>query len=211
MDKRRTKPSRNKGRNKGAGARTSNTSENRRPSPEEEQGFVVYGAYADLSQTNNGLKALETAGFVDEAVTVSSLTPVRADTDPAEPRINLANAIGRTAKVAGSLLALGAAPLLAPMLLPAVLFGAVGGAARERQVTEGMILVRVHCRDLSAAVWGRKALEDTGASSVGLGASERPQTDLKNREYRDQHGEVHHHTRTYLRDHGPEHSDPVEV
>jgi hypothetical protein len=172
---------------------------------------VVYGAYADLSQINNGLEALKAAGFTEGAVTVTSLTPVRADSDPVKRPMDLADAIGRMAKVTGSLLALSAAPVLAPMLLPGVLLGAVGAPVGYRQTAEGMIIVRVHCRDLSTAVWGRKALEDTGASSVGLGSSERPQTDLESREYRDEHGEVNHHTRTYQREHGPNHNDLAQV
>jgi hypothetical protein len=43
--------------------------------------------------------------------------------------------------------------------------------------------------------------EQSGGSSKGQGQSGSQNADLKEREYKDEKGEVHHHTKTYMEDH----------
>lgn len=177
---------------------------------------AVFGVYPGTEQTESGVQALIEAGFSTLDIKASAIEPVPVSSvlTPAvvdcEPQATVTDAVGTAARMAGSMLALGTVPLLAPMLVAGPVLGAILGRSgmtempREEMTAEPDkgVLVSINCVDRKAAKRATKVLETTGAQDLAVAELQGdPGDDLKSREYRDERGEVHHHTRTYMQDH----------
>jgi hypothetical protein len=179
-----------------------------------DENVAVSGVYSDLDQTRAGVKALAKAGFPKAEISASSIAPVEVapfSRAAAEHSINVA------ARMTGCLLGLGVVPFLAPMLLAAPVMAAVGlgagelldapdrlitQAAEATAATDDGVLLTINCENLNAAKRATQTLESTGAQNLAItNLATFAGSDLKAREYRGEDGEIHHHTRTYMRDH----------
>jgi hypothetical protein len=179
---------------------------------------VVHGVYQDVFQSEQGFQALKRAGFTE---THASLLPVAPGTSTPVPngrtytadmRTDLSDTGTAIARLAGSALAISSMAIAAPIVLalPVLALGVSaitgGGAAvrRLQNTPRRPILITVKADGADATNDAAKILQSTGAEDISLSRwDDAAGDDLKTREYRDETGQVHHHTRTYLRDHGP--------
>ncbi len=78
------------------------------------------------------------------------------------------------------------------------LAGALGGVGQKYYRTAEKEVVEISSRIAGLAESASAVLEPTRVEKTEFG------TDLKRREYRDEGGQLHHHTHTYMRDHAAE-------
>ena len=124
----------------------------------------------------------------DENTSTACLGPVATPATIAEVKEEVGDVFAAAARVAGSLLAFGSLPLLAPMLIAGPVMSAIGmGASR--------------LLDRPTAAAEPECAPATTAPVLVSVTCDNPQQDLDRRAYRDEKGQLHHHTRTYLRDH----------
>lgn len=180
---------------------------------------AIYGVFAGTEEIKTGMEALAKAGVREENISTACLEPVAPEAvnaTVAEVKEEVGDVFAAAARVAGSVLAFGSLPLLAPMLIAGPVMSAIGmGASRlwdrpaaaaesecPADATTAPVLVSVTCDNPKQAQRAAKALEKTGAADLAMSAEEiRRGEDLEQRPYRDEEGKLHHHTRTYLRDH----------
>jgi hypothetical protein len=107
---------------------------------------------------------------------------------------------GTVARIAGGVLGLGSVALATPIIVALGL-----GMQLDEVEVPTLIEVKTNHPDLAKEAAG--VLLRSGGQQVGLvGQYGFADTDLKRREYRDETGQIHHHTHTYMLDHGHDQS-----
>jgi hypothetical protein len=162
----------------------------------------VHGAYPSQNETENAVKALKRAGFKENDISLSPLFSGKVADSVAATNIERNTYAdpkglgGTVARIAGTVLGLGSVALAAPIIVAL-------GLGRQLDLVEVPILVEVNTGNPDLAKEAARVLLRSGGQQVGLvGQYGFVDTDLKNREYRDETGRIHHHTHTYMRDHG---------
>ncbi len=120
--------------------------------------------------------------------------------------IDVQEVLGALAGIAGGVLGVMAAVVAAPIAVAVTgvgavglgVAGALGGVGRKYYRTAEEGVVEISRGVIRLAKSASSALEDTSVKTVEF------DTDLKRREYRDERGQLHHHTHTYMRDHSDE-------
>jgi hypothetical protein len=176
-----------------------------------EENLAVYGVYAGMNHAETGFDALTAARFPEASISTSSVRPVEAAPRRIAPDSVEAARTGyaaTTARMAGSMLALGSAALLAPVLLAgpvlAAVFGTPGANTRPdgpAMDSDNPILMIVNCNRREDATRALRIMEASGAVNTAIADLQAGADDLKRREYRDASGAIHHHTRTYIQAH----------
>ena len=183
-----------------------------------EDDTAVYGVYARGMEARSAVQALRGSGFPDENISAAALTRVdmeqawNARTARRDTGGLGADLFRAGARLTGTVLGLGSLAVAAPLIVGLPILGGLGlimGDALNMLAGRGdtaspaelgggaddnEILLTVKCDLPGETTRAAQALESASGG--------RMENDLKQREYRDEEGVVHHHTRTYARDHG---------
>jgi hypothetical protein len=167
---------------------------------------AAHGFFPSARDGERAARALKRDGFSEDDISVFPVVAGKMMESVAVPSTkdnthdnNLTELIGTTAaSIAGSVLAVSSVGLATPFITAL-------GLGVQANIVDGAIVVEVKTDKPEVARKAAAALLRSGGRQVGLaGRYSLTAADLKQREYRDAQGRIHHHTKTYLQDHPDE-------
>lgn len=144
--------------------------------------------YPTRTEAQEALAELERAGFPKSRISVRRI----ANND------DLQDLFGTAARIAGGALAIGSMVVAAPIIFALKTLGLKAPVPEVK----APIRIGVNVDREPDAKRAEEALLRTGSRTAGLAGQH--ESELMSREYRDEKGQSHHHTRTFMREHANE-------